>query len=184
MHNATLARRSPKYHNRRTRGATGMYDSGLERAYVEDVLGPLALAGVIRDLRRQHNVHLVGDIGLKTDADYIEADRERHVHVEVKGFPDKVWLLKKRLWHFFGPTPLLVVTRTRAGTWLTEEVLPKGWREQTADQVRRQECVEAVTMGDLRPAALALAEAPRRSPARVQAVRDAVARLDAAQGEA
>lgn len=54
---------------------------------------------------------------------YKKTDEE--AYVEAKGFQTASWRIKRRLWKFYGPAPLLIYMGKGSGLFLAETIVPK-----------------------------------------------------------
>ncbi len=115
-----------KYGNKKVEHAGRTFDSRLEKALYDDLLLQQA-AGILRDIKAQDCVYLTA-ARILYKADYsafhiAEGITKWH---EAKGFKTPVWGIKRRLWKFYGPGPLLVYEGSARNFRLTETIVPKG----------------------------------------------------------
>lgn len=114
------ARRQNKFGAQRTNG----FSSKLESA-VFDLLTILEGAGEIRNIEKQPQVFLTrANIGYKPDFKYFDIKRGIVVWVEAKGLEVGEWRLKKKLWRFYGPGPLLIYRGSYRRLVMDEELVP------------------------------------------------------------
>jgi hypothetical protein len=119
-------RRTPaKYGNHRTRHAGQSFDSKGE-ANCWDFLKLLEAAGEIRDIETQVTVDLVAGIRYRADYKFWDVKLGEVVLGDYKGFEDKVWMLKKKLYKVFGPHRLRVFKGHGLEITVTEEIVPGG----------------------------------------------------------
>lgn len=90
-----------------------------------DLLEEMEKAGKVSNLRAQQTVRLT-DAGIGYRVDFVLFDEETgvDVYVEFKGFETDVWLLKKKLWKFYGPGKLQIFKSRGGKIVLTEEIVP------------------------------------------------------------
>ena len=128
---APMRRSSPrKYRNRKVVSRSAFkelngrsFDSKFEESVAVDLCIRLH-AGEIRELRFQQTVHLTkADIRWRIDFSYVENGRKWY-H-EAKGFPDKVYPLKLKLYRTYGKNHLRI-TSGQIGYKKTVEIIPKG----------------------------------------------------------
>ena len=113
--------RSNKYNAKPSNG----FPSKLESA-VYDILRIRENAKEIKDIRRQHAVKLTdAQIGYKVDFSYTDIKSGQTVWAEAKGFETEAWLLKKRLWRFYGPGNLEIYKGSHLRPVLSETIVPK-----------------------------------------------------------
>lgn len=97
-----------KYKNTRVEHHGRSFASKFE-AYIYDLLFLQERAGDIKDLKCQVQVHLTrARIIYKPDFKYFDVKQGKEIHCEAKGFPTPEWILKKKLWEYYGPTPLQI----------------------------------------------------------------------------
>ena len=105
------------------------FASRLERdRAVELVL--LLHQGLIRNLQFQQTVYFTAaNIGYRPDFQYEEVDKVggkwRTVFEESKGMETDVWMLKRKLWRFYGTGFLRITKRVGGRIMVTEEITPK-----------------------------------------------------------
>ena len=98
--------REDYYRTPRSERAGYSFASKLE-ATLFDYLKMLEAGGALKGLRVQPKVYLTkARVGMIPDF-YGELDGEP-TYFEAKGFETEVWLIKKKLWEFYGPAPLQV----------------------------------------------------------------------------
>lgn len=82
-------------------------------------------AGMIRDLRTQDNVLLTeARIRIIPDFAFFDVQLGCPAWAEAKGFRTEVWMLKKRLWKFYGPGPMRIYEGRHTNPKLTEVLVP------------------------------------------------------------
>jgi hypothetical protein len=105
------------------------FDSKLERdRAVELVL--LLHQGLIRNLQFQQTVYFTdANIGYRPDFQYEEVDKVggkwRTVYEEAKGMETDAWMLKRKLWRFYGLGFLRITKRAGGRIRVVEEITPK-----------------------------------------------------------
>jgi predicted nuclease of restriction endonuclease-like RecB superfamily len=77
-------------------------------------------------LQTQIQVHLTrAKILYKPDFKIQYKSTKEIVYVEAKGFQTASWRIKRRLWMFYGPAPLLIYQARGTRLILTETIIPK-----------------------------------------------------------
>jgi hypothetical protein len=117
------SRNPPRVKNRRTGG----YDSKAEGHLYTEYLRPLEMAGEIKDIRHQHTVHMTrARIGYRADYSWVNCKTNETEYGEMKGFETELWLIKKKLWKYYGPGKLFVFkSGSKSRVYLAEEIVPK-----------------------------------------------------------
>lgn len=87
----------------------------------------LEKAGEIEIIQQQAQTYLTdAEIGYR--ADFLVRDLKicEDVWVEYKGFEQPEWLLKKKLWKYYGPGRLRIYKGRGLRIFLAEEIIPRG----------------------------------------------------------
>lgn len=113
-----------KYGNKRTDREGRSFASKLE-AEVFDYLKLLEGEGEFRDIRCQVHVYLT-DARIDYIPDFCVFDVKlgQDVYVEAKGFQTETWLLKKKLWRYYGPGRLRIFMMGDRAIKQVEEIVP------------------------------------------------------------
>jgi hypothetical protein len=101
------------------------FPSKLE-AQVFQILSLEVTAGIMRDLVRQPQTRLtLAQIGYKPDFKYTSCVTGEEIFVEAKGVETESYLLKKKLWKFYGPGKLIVYKQSHRGPYIDEMIEPE-----------------------------------------------------------
>jgi predicted nuclease of restriction endonuclease-like RecB superfamily len=81
--------------------------------------------GLIGNIRHQQKVYLTdARIGYIPDFVIWDTVLRQDVYVETKGFETNEWLIKKKLWKFYGPGTLRIYNVRNGQVILLEEIVP------------------------------------------------------------
>lgn len=116
-----------KYGNKKTRHSSGyLFDSRLESdVYAFIVL--LEKCKKLKDIKVKPNIFLTeARIRMIPDFAAAECESGKLIYIEAKGFETEVYLLKRKLWKFYGPGELHVYKRRgKAELTLAEIIIPE-----------------------------------------------------------
>lgn len=116
--------RKQKYNAKRAQWQNRMYDSRAERDY-RSYLDILEKAKLVSQIEEQPKV-LLTDAGISYKPDFKFRDNKlgKTIWVDVKGVETKEFLLKSKLWKFYGPGELHVIKRQSGRSpWKTTKVI-------------------------------------------------------------
>lgn len=120
--------RPNKYNARPVSKAGKSFASKLESC-LHDYLVDMEAKGEIKDLKLQDRVKLTeAEIVYIPDFSGIDMKTGIRVYWESKGFETEVWLLKKKLWKFYGPGPLYIFKGRAPKLSLVEVIIPKPFK--------------------------------------------------------
>ncbi len=90
----------------------------------------LQKAGEIKSIQPQKKIYLTESrIGYIADFECVDKNGEIF-YVEAKGFETEIWLLKKKLYKYYGPARLDIYKQGRGNVYLSEQILPKGLQNE------------------------------------------------------
>lgn len=101
------------------------FPSKLEAA-VYQILLLKQKAGLIRDLWRQHSLHLIAGINWKVDFSYVNVETGEGEFAEAKGVETETYRLKLKLYRKFGTAKLLIYKGSYYKPYLHEIIKPEG----------------------------------------------------------
>jgi hypothetical protein len=124
--------RSPrKYGNKKVEHAGRSFDSQAEKALF-DQFALEEKAGEISELHHQPGTVFLSKARIQYRPDFRFRRGGELRHAEFKGYQDQKWPLKKKLWRFYGPTPLEIYMGSARSIRLVETILPKCHTEESA----------------------------------------------------
>ncbi len=105
---------------------SGIWFSSKLEASIYQILKLEEKAGVLKVLACQNRVKLSdAEIVYIPDFKILNCESGAEEWVEAKGFETDIWLLKKKLWKFYGPGPLHIWKGSHARPKFTETIFPK-----------------------------------------------------------
>lgn len=120
--------RPNKYNAKKVQKAGIWFDSKLESS-LHDHLLMLEKAGEIRDIKCQARVKLTeAEIVYIPDFSAIDVKTGQLVFYEAKGAETDVWLIKKKLWRFYGHGILFIFKGRAPKLSLVEVIIPKPFK--------------------------------------------------------
>ena len=139
MRNITKYNVSPGEKDRTFDGI--VFDSAMEMKYYRDIIIPGKDSGIITTCERQkryilqpsfmHNGKKIQPIEYKADF-YLRYSDGKELVVDIKGCPDSVALLKRKMfWHVFPDIEYVWIGYSKAdGGWVTYETIKNGRKER------------------------------------------------------
>lgn len=123
--------RPNKYNARPVSKAGISFASKLESS-LHDHLLMLEKAGEIRDIQLQKRVKLTeAEIVYIPDFCAVDVKTGQTVYYESKGYETEVWLIKKKLWRFYGLGPLFIFKGRAPKLSLVEVIIPKPFKGES-----------------------------------------------------
>ena len=123
---ASYKKKTTNKYNAKSTRVDGYYFPSQLEADTYLYLKTLVLANLIGDLKCQDTVSLTkAEIKWKVDFRYFDLEKKETCWAESKGISTTDYLIKKKLWHYYGPGTLHVYKRDSRGTIrLAETIIP------------------------------------------------------------
>lgn len=122
-HGRTIVFSKNKYKNKRVSNDFHSFASQLEKA-VYEFLALRQKNGEITDLACQPIIYLT-DAAILYKPDFQFFEKDLLMHAEAKGMETPEWRIKRRLWMYYGPSPLEIYKGSANNFVLHETIIPK-----------------------------------------------------------